>query len=183
MFNIVTIKAVLKDLWHFSFHGNSLPDDIERPASFNDSFIRNKRYTAKDLDTQRIRLELTKLYAIETIDRPLQASEYVAYTLQKDGADLPMESAQWSPGSWHTRLRGNNGVHISVVPMSGAVMEFRDDSGRAVIGRVLSVSDAEEILFGTINVDPAGQYDEYLLKAIDWHELRPVFINFKSYEK
>ena len=119
---------------------------------------------------------------MQDLERPLQQSECVMYFLLNNKIPITPGARNWSPGTWHQHLKGQSGIHIGVVPTVGAVMEYIDDSGRAMTAYVLNMDDNETIRYGTVGMYELGRYEEVEASAAAWHELRPVFINFQHHD-
>lgn len=177
MFNINTVKAVAQDLWEFIKAGFS-NDVTNEKSSDVVLFQPGQPFLGNMKATDRIRLHLTSHYDTATLERPLQQSEGVLYFLRTSGVSVTTEAKNWSPGTWHEHLRGQAGVHISVVPTVGAVIEYRDDAEKAVTAYVHEMDDNETLRFGTVGMYEPGIYEEIEAPVSVWHEFRPVFITF-----
>lgn len=167
---------VLKELWQFvrGEEVESSGESMFMPVHIETGIY----YGPASVMTAKLRLLLTQNFSETEMARPLQPSEYVAFVLQEAGVELPVEAKHWLAGYWHTNLKGSTGVHISVAPSKGSVMEYVDENQNGKIGIVSDVQ-GDEITFASVGLYKEGEYESHTLPASVWHELRPVFIHFK----
>lgn len=176
------ITAVLHDLWHFVRNGFNYVPEQDKSVFAPVTLKTGHEYHWSDSETARIRLLLTEAYSDIDVVRSLQPSEYVAFVLREHDVQVPSDAKHWLAGYWHQKLKGTSGVHVSVVPTTGSVMEYFDENQDGVIGFVISVDDEESITFGSVGLYHAGVYEEHHIPKTVWHELRPVFTSFTSYD-
>lgn len=173
--------AVVHDLWHFVLAGfkyNTVEHDILsfEPITFEDGTY----YGAYHKDTTSARLLLTRHYSRIDILQPLLPSEYAAFALQEQKVRVTEDAKHWLPGYWHKNLKGQPNVHISVSPSQGAVMEYFDSNQDGKIGIIKKLHEDETIVFTSVGLYADGVYEEHTVPRSVWHELRPVFITFRS---
>lgn len=140
------------------------------------NFTTGMAYEAEAETTKKVRLLIDDMFACTEPGLPLTGPEYVTYRLWRDRREV-----NWStdrprlPGQWQTFLRGRTGIHIGVIPKTGAVMEWIvDDAG--VLAYVEAVFPDGSIQLSAVDHEGLGVYSESVLQKDVWRELRPVFI-------
>lgn len=131
--------------------------------------------------TVALRMMLNDPFGLQYGGYPLQAGEYIVYRLQKRGVSIPWgQSTERIPGTWHTLLRGNEGVHISVFPKPGTIMEYTGTHDIGYLAYVESVTREDAITCTEVNHEGTGDYKETTYTQDEWRELRPVFIQIRT---
>ncbi len=110
----------------------------------------------------------------------LSAAEYVTYRLLRDGKVIHWKKdAPRLPGTWQTRLRGQNGIYMNVLPSPMSVMEYvLDDVGHLAF--VEEVLPERSIRISEVGNRDDGGYREVTLSETEYRELHPVFIKITS---
>ncbi len=110
---------------------------------------------------------------------PLQGVEYVLYELKRQGVSVPWPDIRpRDAGSWQTLLRGRRGVHSTVLPRTGAIMEYRTVTGIGALLLIREVHPDNSIKVTSVGRMTEGEYREEILTEAQWREWRPVFISF-----
>ncbi len=143
------------------------------------SFVYGNIYYAIDEDVQKLRSCINDMFLGKATEIPLTDVEYIAYKLWKKGKHLPWtEERPRTAGTWQKKLRGKNGVHITITPKTGSVMEFIvDDQGHLCY--VEAVFPDDSIKISTIGMHTEGEYGDMMMGIDEWKELRPVFITMQ----
>lgn len=138
------------------------------------TLAKNRLYTADQSETKDIRRWLQRFDLQQS--GPLTSVEYILQRLVRSGAVVPQQlHTMTTPGSWQRILRGAPGVHISVTPQVGSVMEYvLDDIG--FIAYVESIQSDQTIVISECSLVAPGQYTERTLEQAEYRELAPVFI-------
>ncbi len=138
-------------------------------------FFDSQYYDAANSETHKLRQLLDDDFANRALNLPLQANEYVAYRLQQAGRTVlwPKKIGRLA-GQWHQILRGQTGVHSTIVPQAQSVMETILDPSAGRLAYVEAVYPDESISICEV---ADGIYRERSLTADEWRELRPVFIS------
>lgn len=133
-------------------------------------------YDARSEATKRLRRCINDEYGGGMAQLPLQGEEYVTFALWQAGVSLPWpEAYQRVAGAWHRKLKGVHGVHVGVIPRSGAVMEYvLEEVG--YVAYVHSVSPDEEVVVSGVGLIAEGMYTALQMTHEEWRERRPVFI-------
>ena len=136
-------------------------------------------YTAKSVETHKLRLCLKDELLGGQLALPLQATEYIFYRLKRKGNDFqwPLERPR-TPGTWRNILQGKRGVSISLEPKTGSVVECSGEIGDFVLGYVETVTPAEELVVTAMSSTQTGVFLSLTLKKEQWQLWKPVFISF-----
>lgn len=134
-------------------------------------------YKAEDEAVKKLRLLIADTFYTNELDLPLQGGEWIVYRLREQNRLIPWPVTHGRiPGDWRILLKGLPGVHISIIPKTDSIMEWRGDDG---IGRLAYVEKmtADQTLTVTIaGYEEPGRFEERVFTEIEWRELRPVFI-------
>ena len=133
-------------------------------------------YDAANSETVKLRACINDEFGGARADLPLTAAEYVAYKLflAKRQIDWPSDGPRVA-GSWQKRLRGLPGIHISILPSTGSVMEYViDDVG--YLAFVEAVFPDSSIKITEVGATEEGQFTERIMNKEEFREYRPVFI-------
>ncbi len=131
-----------------------------------------------DPSTLRVRACIKDAFYGGEIEMPLQAGEYVLYMLMRKN-----QSINWpptrprTPGLWHTILRGVPGVHVSITPKTGSVMEYTLPNDTGHLAYVEAVFPDTSVTVSEANYPDQGIYSERTLSKEEWQVLNPVFIS------
>lgn len=149
-------------------------------ADRNDVFpvlVDTVTYAHEHPETKKLRRIISDTFYGEQSLLPLTDVEFVTYRLGESGKRIP-----WSferprvSGTWQRLLRGKEGIHITIVPKAGSVMEYtHEDIGH--VAYVESVFPDESIAIASVGLINEGEYTTTVLTHDVWRELRPVFIN------
>ncbi len=133
-------------------------------------------YDAENIETKKLRLCIADMFRGGAASLILTDAEYVTYKLQQKELSLPWNNERpRTPGTWQKKLRGKEGVHIGIVPKTGAILEYIvDDVG--YVGYVEAVFPDQTIKLSAIGLTDEGVYSEQMIPNDLWRELRPVFI-------
>jgi hypothetical protein len=159
-------------------HGWVRRDDlIDRAAYVYPHFLVGEHNMADDPNTIKLRASIEDYFNAATTHLPLQSPEYVQYKLMRKGITIPWgQERPRVAGAWYTLLRGKEGIHISVVPKAGMVMEYMISEDTGHLAYVEAVFPNETITISEVDYPNDGVYNERVLTRDEWLELRPVFI-------
>jgi len=152
---------------------------FDRAAYVYPGFVVGEQNGVDSVNTLRARACIGNEFHADQAELPLTAPEYVLYRLCKKGIDAVPWSASArprTPGTWHEILRGKDGVHITIEPKGGSVMEYTRESGEGHLAFVEAVFPDETISLSEANYPDSGIYNERVLTKEEWQGLRPVFI-------
>lgn len=141
-------------------------------------FVPGEAYDAHHVSTQAVRRYLDDEFFTESLYLPLLAVEYVSYVLKRNGRKL-----MWPPqrprkaGTWHTLLRGVRGVHVGLVPRTGAIIEYDVQDGESVLGYVEVVRPDGTLVVATVGRTEEGVFLRYEFTEALYHEARALFIS------
>ncbi len=137
----------------------------------------NNTYTHEHREVQKLRRCIADTFSGERSGLMLQDTEFVTYRLGERGTRIPWTGERpRAPGAWQKLLRGKKGVHISISPKEGIIMEYtHDDAGH--LGFVEAVHRDESITVSAVGLINEGEYTESVLTHDVWKEMRPVFIS------
>lgn len=142
-------------------------------------FVYGNAYDVSNEETQKLRYCIDDMFLGNASALPLTDTEYVTYKLWKKGKRILWTSERpRTSGTWQKKLRGSNGIHISITPKTEAVMEYViDDVGHLCF--VEAVFPDESIKISTIGMYDESVYTDTMIQKDEWKELRPVFITIK----
>lgn len=158
-----------------------LQDDLaDRAANIYPSFIKGKENLVDDPNTAQIRAIIDDVFGLSRSQFPLQAGEYILYRLKKRGLSIewPLVRPRM-PGMWHELLKGVRGIHISLFPRVGAIMEYTLPNDVGQLAYVEAVFPDGTISISEVNNPDSGIYDEREYAKDAWKELKPVFIEVR----
>lgn len=136
-------------------------------------------YEYDNTETIKIRTALNDECLGGVLCLPLQPVEYVLYVLAERGVKVAWPPVRpRTPGSLQVLLRGLRGVRIGIEPKTGALMEYRNEEGKGVIGLIEAVHPDETIILRSVGKEKDGEYRVETIQKDAWRELRPVFISF-----
>lgn len=156
-----------------------LADDlVDRAAHVYPQFIIGEQNNADDPSTIRTRAVIDDVFSCGSAEMSLQAPEYVLYKLIRKGLTIawPIGHTPRVPGAWHSILKGVPGVHISVTPKTGSIMEYMINENMGHLAYVEAVFPDETINISEVNYPDCGIYNERVLTHEEWKELKPIFI-------
>lgn len=164
-------------MWHTT-EGWVFRDDIaDRATRVHPEFVVGEENLVDGLNTTHVRAILGDVFGLGRSEFPLQAGEYVLYRLWKKGINIHWpETRPRVPGLWHKILKGVPGVHVSVVPKTGSIMEYISDADTGHLAFVEAVFPDDTISVSEINFPDSGIYNEREISKDEWKELKPVFI-------
>jgi hypothetical protein len=166
---------------HVAHNGNEgwvLREDlVDRAAYVYPEFVIGEKNELDDPNTIRARAMIKDIFGGSRVEFPLQAGEYVVYRLLRKGIRVVWpETRPRVPGLWHTLLKGMVGVHISITPKTGTVMEYTLPEEIGHVAYVEAVFPDETITISETNFPDSGIYNERVLTRDEWKEFKPVFI-------
>jgi hypothetical protein len=134
-------------------------------------------YGAEDPETKKLRLYIGDAFCGGKVSIPLTDAEYVTFKLLQKGLLLPWDQTRpRTPGVWQKLLRGKQGIHSSIAPHTGAVMEYIiDDVG--YVAYVEAVFPDESIKISSVGLTQEGVYTLQTLSKEHYRELHPIFIS------
>lgn len=137
-----------------------------------------KEYCGADSDTtKRLRRMIQDEFNAGAAGLPLQSEEYAYYKLLVRGLALPSIKARpRQAGRWQTLFAGERGVHISVRPKTGSIMEYVDEDDIGHLAYIEAVFPDESISISEVGEPQSGYYNERILGKEVWQHLQPVFI-------
>jgi hypothetical protein len=161
-----------------SHEGWMLKDDvIDSREDIHPQFTTGNEYSVDDPTTVRVRACIDDEFGGGKIEYPLQAGEYVLYRLIQRGVMI-----QWpdirprTPGRWHEILKGVPGIHMTVIPKTGSIMEYEIEQNVGHVAYVESVSPDGTIHITETNYPDSGIYSERILDREEWLNMHPIFI-------
>ncbi len=159
-----------------SGNGWVLTDAIGDTTSVLPSFRVGHRYEAESSEARMLRACIADTFNASAGHSMLTGVEYVTYRLWLQGRQIPWPQAHSRvAGTWQRKLRGVRGVHIDILPHTGAVMEYIiDDVG--YVAYVEKVAPDLKITVSGIGLTYEGQYTEQVWRHEAWREFHPVFI-------
>lgn len=139
-------------------------------------FAEDILYDAMHPEVQKLRLCIDDAFGGTHVSVPLADVEYVTYKLTKKNKHIPWTSERpRTSGTWQKKLRGVQGIHMSVTPKTDSIMEYvRDDIGHVCY--VEAVFPDETLKINGVGLYTEGFFTELMLGKKEWIELRPVFI-------
>ena len=140
------------------------------------AFIEGEVYSAENEDTKRLRTYIEDSFGAGAAALPLTDAEFVTYKLMKRDIHIPwtLERPR-NAGTWQRKLRGRVGIHMSITPFVGTVMEYvLEDQGHLCF--VEAVFPDERITISEVNNPDNGIYNERTLTKEEWQALNPLFI-------
>jgi len=148
----------------------------ERREDIHPQLMLDQVYGPGNPETIKLRACIDDEFGGARANLPLAPAEFVTYKLQQAKRSIvwPADGPRVS-GSWQKRLRGQVGIHISIVPATGSVMEYIvEDFG--YLGFVEAVFPDSSIKVLQVGIPEDGQYSERVMTKEEYRELRPVFI-------
>jgi len=136
------------------------------------------QYGADQAVTCTIRAELSGYdpHLVQASD--LTEKEWLLYVVHSKSPAVPLLALQLTPiGRWHTTLRGQSAVSVSITPYTHSLMEWSEEmTGKVAL--VLQVTPDETITIGELGVGRPGLFEKRTLVRSQWLELRPVYTAF-----
>lgn len=153
-------------------------DEIgERAGDVYPSFVVGHAYGYSDTETRKLRSAIGDAFGGGEIEVPLQAGEYVTYRLLRRGAKILWGNERpRTPGRWHVLLKGREGIHISITPTKGSIMEMVLDGDIGHLAYVEAVYPDESVTITEANFPDSGVFSERTLTKEEWQAVRSVFI-------
>ncbi len=178
MVMVLEQKGRFMHVAHNGHEGWVLREDlVDRAAYVYPEFVIGEKNELDDPATIRTRAMIKDVFGGSRVEFPLQAGEYVVYRLLRKGIHITWpETRPRVPGLWHTILRGMVGVHMSITPKTGAIMEYTLPVEIGHVAYVEAVFPDETITISETNFPDSGIYNERVLTRDEWKELTPVFI-------
>lgn len=140
-------------------------------------FLIGAMYDAMHSTTELVRARIGDEFSGSMLGVPLQDVEYVLYRLIEEGKRVVWPSVRPRiAGSWQRILKGGAGIHMTVIPQRGAVMELLYEDGTGHLAFVDEVYPDESILVSEVGFPEEGNYNERVLPKDEWREFRPIFI-------
>jgi hypothetical protein len=134
-------------------------------------------YQADAPEVKKIRALIGDSFSSGDLDLPLQAGEYIALRLKTENRNIAWpENRPRLPGNWQTILKGVAGIHNTIMPRTGSVMEWQTESDGGRLAFVESVGPDNTITVSCVGLVMAGQFTKQAWVQEEWRELRPVFI-------
>lgn len=134
-------------------------------------------YQAESPEVEKIRALIGDSFGSGSLGLPLQAGEYIALRLKTENRTIAWpEDRPRLPGSWQTILKGVAGIHNTIMPRTGSVMEWQTESDGGRLAFVEVVGPDNTITVTCVGLVMAGQYTRQVWTQAEWRELRPVFI-------
>ncbi len=133
-------------------------------------------YDYDNQETEKLRQCISDEFSGAAAQVSLSSAEHVTYRLQRAHRTVPWgHTRPRLPGVWQQLLRGVRGVHVSIGPKTGSVMEYQyEQAGQ--LAYVEAVAPDETIRIAYISDHDDARYVEAELSKESWRELRPVFI-------
>lgn len=130
-------------------------------------------------NTKRLRAMINDVFFGDDAGLPLHPEEYIYYKLFTRGIVLPdVEVRPRTAGVWKDIFKGKSGVHISVRPKTGSVVEYVTAEDVGKLAYVEAVFPDESISLSEVGMPELGYYNERMLSKEVWQAMQPVFIQF-----
>ncbi len=141
------------------------------------SFQAGQVYDAHHPETLKLRTVIDDEFGAGVLQRPLLNCEYVWYKLLQAKKSFPWPPVRpRTPGRWSEILRTVESVHVSRVPLTGAVMEYTDAAGVAQLVYVQAVTPEETVeIMGMTGVND-GMFEQRSFTNEEWRALDPKFL-------
>lgn len=140
------------------------------------SLVEDVVYDAHHAETIKLRAAIGDEFGGARADLPLSAAEFVTYKLQQHKLKINWNTD--SPrvaGSWQFKLKGVNGIHMTVIPKTHTIMEYSlEDIG--YLAFVEAVFPDSSVKITQVGFPEDGYYREVILTQEEYREFRPVFI-------
>jgi hypothetical protein len=134
-------------------------------------------YQADSPEVGKIRALISDSFGSGALQLPLQGGEYILLRLRTENRTITWpENRPRLPGSWQTILKGVAGIHNTILPRTGSVMEWQTESDGGRLAFVEAVGPDNTITVTCVGLVMAGQYTKQVWTQSEWRELRPVFI-------
>lgn len=136
------------------------------------TFIPDEIYDANHPETMKLRTYITDEFGVESLGLPALNCEYVWYRMLQNNTEFywpPLRPR--TPGRWREILRPEPSVHVSKVPMTGAIAEYTDTAGVAQLYFIETVTPEESVTVTGFTGADAGQYTVQTLSKKDWSSL------------
>lgn len=134
-------------------------------------------YQAESPEVEKIRALIGDNFGGTSLGLPLQGAEYIALRLKTENRLIAWpENRPRVPGSWQSILKGVAGIHSTIQPRTGSVMEWQTESDGGRLAYVEVVGPDNTITVSCVGLIMAGQYTKQVWTVSEWRELRPVFI-------
>ncbi|MEM9336508.1 MAG: SH3 domain-containing protein [Patescibacteria group bacterium] len=131
-------------------------------------------------DTTKIRAILNDEFAAAELALPLQDIEYVTYRLHVKQRMIPWPTVRPRvSGRWHQLLRGQKGIHMSVRPTTGSLMEYSRADGSGQLLYVDAVYPDESIEVEAVGEQIEGRFDKKKVSPEVWRSFGPTFIEIR----
>jgi len=152
-------------------------DCVDRASLVYPEFKSDEAYGVDHPHTAHVRAIIKDEFGVGRSEFPLQAGEYVLYKLWRKGIKIVWPTTGHRvPGVWHTILKGSTGVHMGVMPKTGAIMEYMINTDVGHVAYVEAVFPDGTMSISEVNFPDSGIYSERTLTKDEWKILRPVFI-------
>ena len=116
-------------------------------------------YTAYHNTTSQVRKLIDDDFAAADLALPLLSAEYVTYSLLRAGRKIPwpLERPRL-PGRWSYILRGVRGVHIGLLPRTGAIIEYFDHEGEGYLAITEAVHPDGTVIISGVGLESEGVF-------------------------
>lgn len=136
-------------------------------------------YSSANEETIKLRTYIDDEFLGGQLALPLQPAEYVHYCVMSEMHRFSWPSTRpREAGRWQSILRGQTGVHMSIEPKTGSVLEYAGSEGRSFLAYVESVKPDLSISISSVGRLKDGEYLKEEVTPERWREWRPVFISF-----
>jgi len=178
--SIVTEEGLWTQITYQNHTGWVKRDDITTRVAQTKPYFVIKEYCGPDAEnTKRLRLVINDVFFGGEAGLALHPEEYIYYKLFTRGVILPpIDIRPRAAGLWQVIFKGVKGVHISVRPKTGSILEYTTPEEEGRLAYVEAVFPDESISLSEIGVPDLGYYNERMLSKEVWQELKPVFIQF-----
>ena len=178
-----TVKVVATQEQWVRIANNDLEGWTERAhltakqSDVSPTFASGVVYDADDLETLKLRTWIKDEFGLASLHVPLLNCEYVWYQMlvhRTVFAWPPLRPR--TPGRWSEILRPEPSVLISVVPMTGSIIEYTDEQRVAQLWYVEAVTPEEAITVSGFLGNDIGEYQVKTMTKDEWTKLQPRFI-------
>ncbi len=169
--------------WVHVFHTGTegyvaLHDLADRAAYVHPQFVVGERNLAHGPNTERVRDSIEDEFTYSDGELPLQAEEYVAYKLRRQGIRIAWTHVRpRAPGRWNDITRDIPGSERSAEPRPRGVMEWQNGE-HGHLAFVEAVFPDGVVQISEANWPHDGIYNERVLVQEEWQQLNPTFIYF-----
>lgn len=135
-------------------------------------------YFSDTTETQKVRKYIHDECGGGQLHVPLQSVEFVLYELKRRNSKVDWGGVRpRAAGTWQKILKGKQGIHSTIEPRTGSIMEYFTATQIGILALVDEVHPDGAIVIRSVGRSLEGEYRSDTLSSAEWRELRPVFIS------